>query len=131
MPQCINRVTATRLTIAHDTPGQYGHSLISTHGDDITLEIPCLGGESTLVDGERSQTVSEGITICLCYDPGRRVTDSKVEDPAFLDEDVEGLHQLWYICAVIPAVDEILLACVSLMGYSSDLGGFAASTRST
>jgi len=89
------------------------HAFVAAHGDNITLQVTRLRRVTTLIDRERTQAMLAGVSVGLCDDPSRRVTDTEIQDLTLADQRVEGLHQLRDLGSEVPGMN-VVLCWVSL-----------------
>ena len=86
-------------------PRRNGHSLVPAHGDDFSLDVSESGVPSTLVYGERTETVGPSVVVGLDDNPGGGVGDTEVQDLAGGDEVVEAVHDFFHGGGEVPPVD--------------------------
>src|SRR6266480_980916 len=68
------------------------HPLISSHRNNVALEIAIGGTPATLVDAELPESMIAGVLIRFGNDPGGGVTDAEIQHFSLLDKIIETLH---------------------------------------
>lgn len=95
-------------------PGSNRHSLVSAHGNNLSLEVSESGVPSALVHGEGTEAVGPSVVVGLDDNPGGGVGDTKVENLARCDQIVESVHDLFHGGSKVPPVQVQEVNVVSL-----------------